>query len=104
MTRLLPQCNKNTPSAWMMLINIPDCILNSVQNRVLNGDYFNRAQADYFSLAPRKQLLMKYKDQKLSFHDALCVSVMKREGIFRIFTFDKHFWLFGFEVFPGATH
>jgi predicted nucleic acid-binding protein len=51
-----------------------------------------------------RQLLAKYKDQKLSFHDALCASVMKREGIFRVFTFDKHFWLFGFEILPGVTH
>jgi hypothetical protein len=53
MAHLLAQCNKNTPSAWMTLINIPNCVLNSVQNCVLNGDYFNRAQVDYFSLAPR---------------------------------------------------
>jgi hypothetical protein len=37
----------------MMLTNIPDCILNSVQIRVLTVDYFNRSQVDYFSLAPR---------------------------------------------------
>jgi len=50
-----------------------------------------------------RKLLAKYNDQKLSFHDALCASVMKREGIFRIFAFDRHFWSLGFEVLPGTT-
>jgi len=43
------------------------------------------------------------QDPSEQFHDALCASVMKREGIYRVFTFDKHFWSFGFEVLPGAT-
>lgn len=50
-----------------------------------------------------RQLLEKYGDQTLSFHDALCAAVMLREGIFRVFSFDRDFWLFGFEVLPGAT-
>jgi predicted nucleic acid-binding protein len=47
-------------------------------------------------------LLAKYDDQRLSFHDALCAAVMFREGIFKIFSFDRDFWLFGFQVLPGA--
>lgn len=50
-----------------------------------------------------RHLLEKYGDQKISFHDALCAAVMIREGIFKIFSFDRDFWLFGFEVLPGAT-
>ena len=37
----------------MMSINIPDYVLNSAQNRVLNEDHFNQAEVDYFSQAPK---------------------------------------------------
>lgn len=50
-----------------------------------------------------EELIRKYNDQRLSFHDALCASVMIREGIFQIFTFDSDFWCFGFSVLPGIT-
>src|SRR6266516_2521601 len=36
-----------------------------------------------------RSLIEKYHDHSLSFHDALCASVMIREGISKIFTFDK---------------
>lgn len=45
-------------------------------------------------------LLRKYKDEKLSFHDALCASIMLRLGLYRVFTFDKDFIVFGFDIFP----
>lgn len=48
-------------------------------------------------------LLKKYSDQDISFHDALCAAVMKRIGIYRAFSFDHHFYNFGFEVLPGTT-
>lgn len=51
-----------------------------------------------------RELLVKYKDQRLSFHDVLCAAVMLRVGIFRVFTFDKEFWMFGFEIVPGITY
>jgi predicted nucleic acid-binding protein len=47
--------------------------------------------------------LVRLQEHTLSFHDALCAAVMKRVGIYRIFTFDHHFWSFGFEVLPGPT-
>lgn len=50
-----------------------------------------------------RQLIEKYTDKKLSFHDALCAAVMIREGIYMIFTFDSDFWAFGFQVLPGNT-
>jgi predicted nucleic acid-binding protein len=50
-----------------------------------------------------RSLLERYSDHKISFHDALCASVMKRIGIYRIFSFDYHFFTFGFEVFPGVV-
>ena len=45
--------------------------------------------------------LRKYADKELSFHDALCAAVMKRNGIFKIVSFDSDFFAFGFEVIPG---
>lgn len=48
-------------------------------------------------------LLAQYADQKLSYHDALCAAVMLRIGIGKVFTFDKDFWIFGFQVVPGST-
>ena len=47
--------------------------------------------------------LVRFCEHKLSFHDALFAAVMKRIGIYKAFTFDHHFWLFGFEVLPGRT-
>ena|SRR5437016_2094288 len=46
-------------------------------------------------------LLMKYAEHKVSFHDALCAAMMLRLGIYRVFTFDKDFWIMGFEILPG---
>ena len=50
-----------------------------------------------------KALLEKYSEHSISFHDALCAVIMKKVGIGKVFTFDKHFWVFGFEVVPGYT-
>jgi predicted nucleic acid-binding protein len=50
----------------------------------------------------RRQLI-RYSDQKLSFHDALLAVVMKRVGAYRVFSFDHDFFIFGFEVLPGFT-
>lgn len=47
--------------------------------------------------------LKRFNDQKLSFHDALLATVMKRLGVYRILTLDKDFFLYGFEVLPGIT-
>lgn len=49
------------------------------------------------------ELLGKYRDKTLSFHDALCAAVMVREGIYKVFSFDSDFWCFGFAVLPGLT-
>jgi predicted nucleic acid-binding protein len=47
--------------------------------------------------------LARFNEHDLSFHDALLASVMKRVGGYRVFTFDHHFYLFGFEVLPGSV-
>ena len=50
-----------------------------------------------------RELLARYHDQVLSFHDALCAVVMRRLGMYRVFTFDRDFWALGFSVEPGVT-
>ncbi len=47
-------------------------------------------------------VLSRYEEHTLSFHDALCAAIMLRYGIYRVFAFDKHFATLGFEVFPTA--
>ena len=49
------------------------------------------------------RILRRYEDQVFSFHDALCFAVMKRIGVYRVFTFDSDFWVLGFQVEPGIT-
>jgi uncharacterized protein len=50
-----------------------------------------------------RDLLKKYSDQTVSFHDALCAVTMHRAGIYKVFSFDSDFWTLGFEVMPGRT-
>ena len=48
-----------------------------------------------------RDILVRYSDHTISYHDALCAAVMKRLGILRIFSFDHDFAVMGFEVVPG---
>jgi len=50
-----------------------------------------------------REILEEYRDHTFSYHDALCAAVMLRIGLFRIFSFDKHFWILGFQVELGNT-
>ena len=50
-----------------------------------------------------RDILERYHDQTFSFHDALCAATMIRVGLYRIFSFDSHFWSMGFQVEPGVT-
>ena len=40
------------------------------------------------------------KDQHLSFTDCVLLVLMKSKKIKRVFTFDQHFQLAGFQVYP----
>ena len=42
--------------------------------------------------------LEKYSDQRLSFTDAVSFALMRRHGIRRVFGFDRHFAMAGFEL------
>ena len=43
----------------------------------------------------------KYADQEVSFTDCVSFTLMRKVGLNRIFTFDKHFRWAGFEVIPA---
>lgn len=45
--------------------------------------------------------LEKYADQEVNFTDCVSFALMRAHRIQRVFTFDRHFRLAGFEVFPG---
>jgi len=42
----------------------------------------------------------KYSDQRLSFTDCVSFVLMKSQNIKRVFTFDKHFQIADFQMFP----
>ena len=45
-------------------------------------------------------LLEKYADQKVSFTDCVSFAMMRRQGIERAFSFDRHFVAAGFRLWP----
>jgi predicted nucleic acid-binding protein len=45
-------------------------------------------------------VMEKYADQQLSFTDCTSLILMREAGIRRAFTFDRHFQIAGFEVWP----
>jgi predicted nucleic acid-binding protein len=45
----------------------------------------------------------KYADQKVSFTDCTSFVLMRSHGLQRAFTFDRHFALAGFEVWPAPS-
>jgi predicted nucleic acid-binding protein len=45
--------------------------------------------------------MRKYSDQAISFTDCVSFVLMRREGIKRAFSFDKHFRYAGFTLFGG---
>ncbi|MEW6078131.1 MAG: PIN domain-containing protein [Thermodesulfobacteriota bacterium] len=49
------------------------------------------------------KILKKYSQHCISYHDALCAVIMKKAGIYKIFTFDSDFWTLGFQIVPGIT-
>lgn len=45
--------------------------------------------------------LEKYADQEVNFTDCVSFALMRANRIQRVFAFDRHFKLAGFQVFPG---
>ncbi len=46
----------------------------------------------------------KFADQRVSFTDCVSFALMKKKRIRRVFSFDRHFALAGFEPWPGGWH
>ena len=46
----------------------------------------------------------KYSDHRLSFTDCVSFVLMKNRKIKRVFTFDHHFQLAGFQLYPESQH
>lgn len=69
----------------------------------LRGRDFRVLAFDATDERAARDLARKYDDQTFSFHDVLCAVVMLRAGIYKVFTFDRDFWILGFEVLPGIT-
>jgi predicted nucleic acid-binding protein len=42
----------------------------------------------------------KYSDHRLSFTDCISFVLMQRKKIKKVFTFDHHFQIFGFQIYP----
>jgi predicted nucleic acid-binding protein len=49
------------------------------------------------------ELLTKYAQHALSYHDALCAAVMLRHGIPNFFSFDRDSYTLVFVVLPGRV-
>jgi hypothetical protein len=46
-------------------------------------------------------LFEKYSDHRLSFTDCVSIVLMKKSKIKKVFTFDHHFQILGFQLFPS---
>jgi len=46
------------------------------------------------------QYIKRFKDHKLTITDTISMAVMKRLGLRKVFSFDWHFTLLGFQVIP----
>ena len=49
------------------------------------------------------ELFEKFADQKVSFTDCISFAFMRRRRIRRVFGFDRHFLMAGFELWPGDS-
>lgn len=90
-----------------------DEVLTLLARRIGYGFAAERARIIYESerftiLRPEEEderravtLFEKYADQRVSFTDCISFALMRRHRIARVFTFDRHFALAGFQVVPG---
>lgn len=46
----------------------------------------------------------KYSDLEISFTDCISFVLINKNKINSVFSFDKHFSILGFNVFPPTTH
>ena len=45
-------------------------------------------------------IIKRYNDQDIPFADAITMAIMKRVGIRKVLSYDRHFWLLNFKMLP----
>jgi predicted nucleic acid-binding protein len=85
--RLLYQPHLGYPQALNFLQNVYDGSTNIV--RPLEEDELRAME-----------YVKQFSDQKLTFTDTINMAVMRRLGLRKVFSFDWHFGLLGFQVVP----
>ena len=73
--------------------------LNIIQEGNINIIYSDRKT----ELHCIDSFLKKFKDEKISYTDAVSFQIMKDKNIKDAFAFDKHFRIIGFNLLPGAS-
>ena len=81
---------------------------DSIPRALEHFDFLRAGNIKLLAFTPEDEvearaIIEKYSDHRLSFHDALCAAIMMRVGIYKIFTFDRDFWIMGFQVVPGKV-
>ncbi|MDH3212971.1 MAG: PIN domain-containing protein [Myxococcales bacterium] len=70
--------------------------------RILTSHALRLVRPDLEDELSAVTLFESFADQGVSFTDALSFAVMRRLGIARVFGFDRHFALAGFELWPES--
>lgn len=65
---------------------------------IYSSNVFEIIRPDFADETAALALFNKYSDQKVSFTDCLSFQLMKKHRVNRVFTFDKHFSLAGFDL------
>lgn len=71
-------------------------------HEIYNSEYPIITRSDQKDELAALGLFNKYSDQKVSFTDCISFVVMKRLKIRQVFSFDRHFSIWKFEVIPTA--
>jgi predicted nucleic acid-binding protein len=117
------QFHQDACASWKVLERKRDKIITS--NFILDETFTLLARKSYHEFALEKARLIyasnvihilrptqeteinallffkKYADQKISYTDCISFQLMKEHHIKKVFTFDQHFYLAGFEMIPG---
>lgn len=67
---------------------------------ILSSQIITILRPDYEDELKAIQLFEKYADLKISFTDCISFRLINKHKITGVFSFDKHFQILGFKVFP----